>query len=121
MLSTSVADGRVFRAASAKTWRRCSGHCLSCQRCRRGVSSGGQRGAQPLEEPRTVRDEYGSIRRAAIQTYGDTIHSLISFQDYAGPFLPGFKAADAPGRDAGILRIDHIVGNVELGKDERVG
>ena len=74
------------------------------------------RGATPLEEPRTVTDENGSIRRAAIRTYGDTIHSLLSFQDYSGPFLPGFAAADAPGRDAGILRIDHIVGNVELGK-----
>ena len=74
------------------------------------------RGATPVEEPRTVTDQYGSIRRAAIQTYGDTIHSLISIQDYVGPFLPGFQSADAPGRDAGILRIDHIVGNVELGK-----
>ena len=74
------------------------------------------RGAKPVEEPRTVTDRYGSIRRAAIQTYGDTIHSLLSFDDYAGPFLPGFEAQDAPGRDAGILRIDHIVGNVELGK-----
>src|SRR4051812_45943929 len=28
------------------------------------------RGAKPLEKPRTVTDDYGSIRRAAIQTYG---------------------------------------------------
>jgi 4-hydroxyphenylpyruvate dioxygenase len=74
------------------------------------------RGATGLETPRTVTDQFGSIRRAAIQTYGDTIHSLISYQDYAGPFLPGFTAADAAGQNAGILRIDHIVGNVELGK-----
>lgn len=74
------------------------------------------RGAKGVEEPRTVTDEYGSIRRAAVQTYGDTIHSLISVQDYSGPFLPGFHAADVPGRDVGILRIDHIVGNVELGR-----
>ncbi len=63
-----------------------------------------------------MTDEYGSIRRAAIQTYGDTIHSLISYQEYSGPFLPGFQPADAPGSEAGILRIDHIVGNVELGR-----
>ena len=75
-----------------------------------------ERGALGVEEPRTVTDEYGSIRRAAIQTYGDTIHSLISYDNYAGPFLPGFRSADAPGREAGILRIDHIVGNVELGR-----
>ena len=75
-----------------------------------------RRGALPVEEPRTVRDEHGSIRRAAIHTYGDTIHSLISIEDYSGPFLPGFHTLEAKGRDAGILRIDHIVGNVELGK-----
>jgi 4-hydroxyphenylpyruvate dioxygenase len=75
-----------------------------------------RRGAKPAVEPHEVSDEFGIIRRAAIHTYGDTIHSLISYNDYSGPFLPGFRAADAPGRDAGILRIDHIVGNVELGK-----
>jgi 4-hydroxyphenylpyruvate dioxygenase len=73
-------------------------------------------GAVAVEEPRDLRDDHGAIRRAAIQTYGDTIHSLISYKDYNGPFLPGFAAADAPGRDAGLLRIDHVVGNVELGK-----
>jgi len=75
-----------------------------------------RRGAAALEEPRTVTDEHGRIRRAAIRTYGDTIHSLISYDGYSGPFLPGFQAAEAPGREAGILRIDHIVGNVDLGR-----
>ena len=75
-----------------------------------------KRGAQPLAEPFDESDEFGRIRRAAIHTYGDTIHSLISPVDYKGPFLPGYQAVDLPGRDAGILRIDHIVGNVELGK-----
>ncbi|MGH9407394.1 MAG: 4-hydroxyphenylpyruvate dioxygenase [Terriglobia bacterium] len=75
-----------------------------------------RRGAKPAEEPQTVSDNHGSIRRAAIHTYGDTLHSLISTRDYAGPFLPGFSAAAMPGDDAGILRVDHVVGNVELGK-----
>jgi 4-hydroxyphenylpyruvate dioxygenase len=74
------------------------------------------RGARPAEEPHDLADESGAIRRASIHTYGDTIHSLISYKDYRGPFLPGFRASEAPGREAGILRIDHIVGNVELGK-----
>ncbi len=75
-----------------------------------------RRGAQPAEEPHDVKDEHGAIRRAAVHTYGDTIHSLISYKDYKGPFLPGFMAAPIAGDDCGILRIDHIVGNVELGK-----
>jgi 4-hydroxyphenylpyruvate dioxygenase len=74
------------------------------------------RGAQPAEEPHDEKDEHGAIRRAAVHTYGDTIHSLISYKDYKGPFLPGFMAAPLAGDDCGILRIDHIVGNVELGK-----
>jgi 4-hydroxyphenylpyruvate dioxygenase len=75
-----------------------------------------KRGAKAAEEPRDVRDEYGTVRRAAIQTYGDTIHSLISNVNYTGPFLPGFISAKAPGNESGLLRIDHMVGNVELGK-----
>src|SRR6266478_2602028 len=74
------------------------------------------RGAQPAEEPHDIKDEYGAIRRAAVHTYGDTIHSLISYKDYKGPFLPGFMAAPLAADDCGIVRIDHIVGNVELGK-----
>ncbi|HZT73497.1 MAG TPA: 4-hydroxyphenylpyruvate dioxygenase [Terriglobales bacterium] len=75
-----------------------------------------RRGAEPAEEPHDERDDRGGIRRAAIRTYGDTIHSLISYRDYDGPFLPGFAAAPIAADDAGILHIDHIVGNVELGK-----
>lgn len=74
------------------------------------------RGAKPVYQPRDVSDESGSIRRAAVHTYGDTIHSLISYKDYNGPFLPGFVEQRVPGEDVGILRVDHIVGNVELGK-----
>ena len=74
------------------------------------------RGARPAFEPITLADDHGVVRRAAIHTYGDTIHSFISRRDYHGPFLPGFQNGDVPGRDTGIKRIDHIVGNVELGR-----
>jgi 4-hydroxyphenylpyruvate dioxygenase len=77
-----------------------------------------RRGAKPAEEPHDITDEHGTVRRGAVHTYGDTIHSLISYKDYKGPFLPGFAAAPIAGDDCGILRIDHIVGNVELGKME---
>jgi 4-hydroxyphenylpyruvate dioxygenase len=75
-----------------------------------------RRGAKPAIEPHDAKDQYGTIRRAAVHTYGDTIHSLISYKDYKGPFLPDYVEAKIPGDDCGILRIDHIVGNVELGK-----
>ncbi len=80
-----------------------------------------KRGAVAIIEPRDWSDENGSVRHAAIATYGDTIHSLISYNNnnghnYSGPFLPGFTAQEVAGDEVGIQLVDHIVGNVELGK-----
>jgi 4-hydroxyphenylpyruvate dioxygenase len=88
-----------------------------------------RRGATPISEPRDMTDENGTVRHAAIATYGDTIHSLISYNgargsngdgadkySYVGPFLPGFQAQSVEGEPSGIMMVDHIVGNVELGK-----
>jgi 4-hydroxyphenylpyruvate dioxygenase len=75
-----------------------------------------KRGAEPAIEPRELADEHGRVRHSAVKTYGDTLHSFISYVDYDGPFLPGFKAKAVPGQEVGILRVDHMVGNVELGK-----
>ena len=74
------------------------------------------RGAEAAEAPHDLKDEFGTVRRAAIRTYGDTIHSLLSLRGYSGPFLPGYAEQRIAGDDAGILRIDHMVGNVELGQ-----
>jgi 4-hydroxyphenylpyruvate dioxygenase len=75
-----------------------------------------RRGAAPAVEPHEIRDESGAVRHAAIHTYGDTLHSFFSYADYTGPFLPGFAATAVRGTDIGLLRIDHIVGNVGLGQ-----
>jgi 4-hydroxyphenylpyruvate dioxygenase len=75
-----------------------------------------RRGAAPAVEPHEIRDGSGAVRHAAIHTYGDTRHSFYSYADYTGPFLPGFAASDVRGTDIGLLRIDHIVGNVGLGQ-----
>jgi 4-hydroxyphenylpyruvate dioxygenase len=75
-----------------------------------------KRGAVPSEEPKDLKDAHGTVRRAAVCTYGDTVHSFLGLKNYAGPFLPGFTRTDVPGESVGIDRIDHIVGNVEVGK-----
>jgi 4-hydroxyphenylpyruvate dioxygenase len=75
-----------------------------------------RRGAVPAVEPRELRDAHGAVRHAAVHTYGDTLHSFISYDGYSGPFLPGFAERTVPGHDIGLLRIDHMVGNVELGR-----
>ncbi len=51
------------------------------------------RGAEAAEAPHDLKDEFGTVRRAAIRTYGDTIHSLLSRRGYSGPFLPGYAEA----------------------------
>ncbi|MBE2319961.1 4-hydroxyphenylpyruvate dioxygenase [Solirubrobacter sp. CPCC 204708] len=73
------------------------------------------RGARGVEEPRDVSDEHGTLRRASIATYGDTIHTFVDRSQYKGAFHPGFAARDIDTGDTGLLAIDHIVGNVELG------
>lgn len=80
-----------------------------------------RRGATPITEPHDLTDENGSVRHSAIATYGDTIHSFISYNtnnghNYNGVFLPGFTEQNVEGDPTGIMLVDHIVGNVELGK-----
>ena len=76
-----------------------------------------ERGATSVEEPTVFEDEHGKIVRAAIATYGETIHSLVSRQNYSGTFFPGFENLEHEGTHGfGIQYIDHVVGNVELGK-----
>jgi len=78
-----------------------------------------QRGARGLSEPHRLEDEYGSLEVAQIGTYGDTVHSFVNRADYAGPFAPGYRWISENGRGAagvGLKAIDHVVGNVELGR-----
>lgn len=78
-----------------------------------------RRGAEVVAEPHDISDKYGTIRRASIKTYGDTIHSFINRDNYTDGFLPGFvEVTNQLGEDVGLQFIDHIVGNVELGKME---
>jgi 4-hydroxyphenylpyruvate dioxygenase len=83
------------------------------------------RGARAVVEPHRVEDEFGSLELAAIATYGDTIHTFVNRGDYAGPFKPGYVSQSANGNrnvGVGLQNIDHVVGNVELGRmNEWVG
>ena len=79
-------------------------------------------GATILDEPHDVSDEHGTVRTAAIAAYGQTRHTLIDRSRYHGPYLPGYvartstyqKREGAPKRV--FQALDHIVGNVELGR-----
>ena len=77
-----------------------------------------QRGARSVREPTRLEDEHGVVELAAIATYGDTIHTFVDRSAYEGAFLPGFVSVASNGRagGAGLVTIDHVVGNVELGR-----
>src|SRR6058998_821024 len=78
-----------------------------------------QRGARGVAEPHRVEDEFGSVELASIATYGDTVHTFVNRADYAGVYLPGYRPVDGVGKEGvGLLAIDHVVGNVELGRME---
>jgi 4-hydroxyphenylpyruvate dioxygenase len=79
------------------------------------------RGAEGVREPYELSDEHGTVKLATIKTYGETLHTFVERGDYKGPFLPGYSARsiEPANGDAGLLAIDHIVGNVELGAMDR--
>ena len=78
-----------------------------------------QRGARGIAEPHWAEDENGRVELAAIGTYGDVVHTFVNRKDYAGPFLPGYRSTvenGQPAQDVGLKALDHVVGNVELGR-----
>jgi 4-hydroxyphenylpyruvate dioxygenase len=73
------------------------------------------RGAIPIQEPQVFTDENGTVIKAIIGTYGDTVHTLVDRKNYKGIFMPGYHQVDhaIPYEEAGLIGVDHVVGNVE--------
>ena len=86
--------------------------------CRQAHDYATTHGATSVREPTVLRDERGEVVTAAIQTYGDTLHSLVERKGYDGLFLPGFEPVAPRFQPApvGLKHVDHCVGNVELGR-----
>jgi 4-hydroxyphenylpyruvate dioxygenase len=90
-------------------------------------------GAEPAYEPKTYSDAKGAVVKAGVKTYGRVIHSFVSRRgEYdlsnvkkGGVASPAFRKI-TPGEFAlnehnrqhpcGLKYVDHLVGNVELGK-----
>jgi 4-hydroxyphenylpyruvate dioxygenase len=88
---------------------------------RRAYEEAVKRGARGVREPELVEDDFGRVELATIATYGDVVHTFVGRNAYEGAYLPGYVAKEsASGTDdgPGLLAIDHIVGNVELGHME---
>ncbi|RDU35806.1 4-hydroxyphenylpyruvate dioxygenase [Neobacillus piezotolerans] len=81
----------------------------------KAFSAAVDRGAIALMAPTDYSDNHGSIKKAVIGTYGDTIHTLVQRNGYTGPFMPGYEPYTQFDQipDTGLIGIDHVVGNVE--------
>ena len=98
-------------------------------------------GAQSAYEPMEVQDKRGTVVMAGIKTFGEVIHSFVqrpATGPYAltqvkkdaaagagaGSFMPGFTQTPLfanlnnynTRQTCGLKYVDHLVGNVELGK-----
>ncbi|WP_442604170.1 4-hydroxyphenylpyruvate dioxygenase [Paenibacillus sp. KN14-4R] len=74
------------------------------------------RGGIGIMEPVTTVDPvHGTVKKAIIATYGDTIHTLIERDNYNGLFWPGYEPIEQniPYETTGLIGVDHVVGNVE--------
>ncbi len=81
------------------------------------------RGATSVRAPYEVSDDDGTLRLAAIGTYGETKHTFVDRRDYHGYYCPGYVTTGLPpapeGPAVGLGSIDHVVGNVEVGALDR--
>jgi 4-hydroxyphenylpyruvate dioxygenase len=88
-------------------------------------------GGTSAYEPRTIKDEHGTIVMAGIRTYGRAQHSFVSRHGaydlpkvkQGGLFAPMFRRVGPLAvndfnakHPCGLKYVDHLVGNVELGK-----
>uniref|UniRef100_A0A673YUK9 4-hydroxyphenylpyruvate dioxygenase n=1 Tax=Salmo trutta TaxID=8032 RepID=A0A673YUK9_SALTR len=90
---------------------------FTVENCDYLVQKARERGAIIVKEPYVLEDNYGRVKLAVLQTYGDTTHTFVERTAYNGLFLPGFHPplhrdpllAKLP---SGLLNfIDHVVGN----------
>jgi 4-hydroxyphenylpyruvate dioxygenase len=85
----------------------------------RCVAHARAQGATVLDEPHDLSDEFGTVRLAAIASYGETRHTLVDRSRYTGVYLPGYveRSSEIAPPDKRLFQaVDHCVGNVELGR-----
>ena len=77
-----------------------------------------KREAKHYMSPTKEEDAGGKVIRSGIYSYGETVHIFVERQDYKGIFLPGYTAWESSYNptSTGLMYIDHMVGNVELGE-----
>ncbi len=90
--------------------------CFEVEDVERAFAETTGRGAQIAFEPKTLTDDTGELHIAGIKTYGDTIHTFLNRDNYKGFFAPGYEKRAESTDGVGLLRVDHVVGNVGWGE-----
>ena len=77
-----------------------------------------ERGAKSYMKPTVEEDADGKVVRSGIYSYGEVVHIFVERKDYNGTFLPGYAKWDMHYKpeSVGLKFVDHMVGNVELGR-----
>ena len=99
---------------AARGW--CQAGRIGCRGCGESLCRNRKTSAVTARAPREEIDEFGELRTAAIYTYGEVLHVFVDRSAYGGPFGPTYKPLHLKAESAGLAAIDHIVGNVQLGK-----
>jgi 4-hydroxyphenylpyruvate dioxygenase len=92
---------------------------LAVPDARRAYREATARGAAGVREPWEASDDQGTVRLASIAAYGDVVHTFVERAGYRGAFLPGYEARAGQAAGTGLMGIDHVVGNIELGALDR--
>jgi len=81
-----------------------------------------KKGAKSVRDPETIEDENGRVTLAAIQTYGDTIHTFVERNNYNGIFMPGYVKYESQIKTnpIGLNFVDHFVGNQPENKMQEI-
>ncbi|ORX35526.1 Glyoxalase/Bleomycin resistance protein/Dihydroxybiphenyl dioxygenase [Kockovaella imperatae] len=83
-------------------------------------------GAKSVSPPKTLSDKSGDVQVATLQTYGETVHTLVQRKSYRGAFLPGFRSetgthpANAVLPPIHLQAVDHCVGNQDWNEMEAI-
>jgi 4-hydroxyphenylpyruvate dioxygenase len=69
-------------------------------------------GAIPVNLPKTIADENGSVTEASIKVFDDNLITFVNYDNYEGTFMPGFVDVNegglTPDQDNKLEQIDHV-------------
>jgi 4-hydroxyphenylpyruvate dioxygenase len=74
-----------------------------------------ENGARPIMAPTVIGSPEGSVKKATIGAFGDTVHSFIERNGHGPSFFPGFRKFKnpLPAISTGLKAIDHVALSVK--------